>query len=304
MEIGGYFGLECRDGRMYHSAAHRLNSGRSALRLIVKSCKIRRIHVPKFTCPVVWEAIKKEGGECCFYDVDSNFLPRADFSVDDYIVYTNYFGCCARHVRFLASKYPNIIIDNAQAFYMPNVGFASIYSPRKFFGIPDGGLFFCRRKVDLPERQSVSWGRCNHLLKRHDLGASMGYNDFKESDAAIRDEGVALMSHLTTAMMKSVDYGECAAIRVKNFSFLHRELREHNKLDISITNEDVPMVYPLLNECVGLREHLIRNKIYVATYWPGGDARPLTEIVPLPIDQRYGDAEMAYIVDVVKRYVR
>ncbi|MCI5779178.1 MAG: hypothetical protein MR051_05115 [Lentisphaeria bacterium] len=303
-EIGGYLELECRCGEIYHQTAYRLNSGRSALKSVIKSGKIRRVHIPTFTCPVVWESIREEGAECLFYNVNEKFLPDINFPFDDYIIYTNYFGCCARQVRDLASEYPNLIVDNAQAFYMPDVGFASIYSPRKFFGIPDGGLLYCRQPVELPTKVSVSWNRCHHLLKRHDLGASAGYDDFKRNSGNLRDEGVALMSNLTEAMMKSIDYAGCAEKRKENFKFLHSELGKYNQLDLSITSEDIPLIYPFLTQKQGLRGHLIENKIYVAIYWPGVEsAYPFFQIIPLPIDHRYGVTEMSYIADIVKRYV-
>ena len=104
--------------------------------------------------------------------------------------------------------------------------------------------------------------------------------------------------------MSSIDYDRCAKIRINNFKSLHRELKDYNKLNISLTDEDVPLVYPFWNEHCGLKEYLIKNKIYVATYWPGlVEHLKLTEIIPLPVDQRYGEMEMKYIADVVKKYV-
>ena len=38
------------------------------------------------------------------------------------------------------NKKGNIIFDNSQAFYSKQYGTAGIYSPRKFFGLPDGGI--------------------------------------------------------------------------------------------------------------------------------------------------------------------
>ena len=51
-------------------------------------------------------------------------------------------------IQLLNKKYPNLIVDNAQAFYMPHLGLASFYSPRKFFGVADGGYLFCGKKLD------------------------------------------------------------------------------------------------------------------------------------------------------------
>ena len=66
------------------------------------------------------------------------------------------------------------------------------------------------------------------------------------------------------------------------------------------------MVYPFLIKGKGrtLKQQLIANKIYVATYWSGqkemGLGRALEEdLVPLPIDQRYGFEDMQRILKVL-----
>ena len=70
---------------------------------------------------------------------------------------------------------------------------------------------------------------------------------------------------------------------------------------------DVPMVYPYyVKNGAELRNRLIENKIFVARYWPNVSewARmdsieySLTlNLLPLPVDQRYGNEEMDYSVD-------
>ena len=68
-EIGGYFGIECSENKPYHSSGRFLNSGRNALRHILRAYDIKQIYVPHYTCPVVIDAIKKEGCEIIFYTV-------------------------------------------------------------------------------------------------------------------------------------------------------------------------------------------------------------------------------------------
>jgi hypothetical protein len=81
--------------------------------------------------------------------------------------------------------------------------------------------------------------------------------------------------------------------------------------DFSINCDTVPMVYPYYRHQKGLREYLIKNKIYVAKYWPNVGERSgkdsleadLTEfLLPLPIDQRYGEEEMNYIIETIKNF--
>lgn len=71
------------------------------------------------------------------------------------------------------------------------------------------------------------------------------------------------------------------------------------------------MVYPYYRHQKGLREYLTKNKIYVAKYWPNIGERSgkdnleadLAEfLLPLPIDQRYGEEEMNYIIETIKNF--
>ena len=76
---------------------------------------------------------------------------------------------------------------------------------------------------------------------------------------------------------------------------------------------EVPMVYPYYVENGAyLRQHLISNKIYCACYWPNvldwcqsGDLEyQLAEnLVCLPIDQRYGEEEMKFVLETIHKSV-
>ena len=299
-EIGGYFELETNRFEAYHKDALKLNSGSSGLKLIVRSFRIKRIHVPDYTCPVVWKAIKDEGCECVFYKVGMDFLPQKTFKKDDFILFNNYFGVNSKNVRKMERQYPNLIVDNAQAFYAVNDAWASFYSPRKFFGVPDGGYLDCKDEIELPDAVSESWNKCTALLKRCDLPASDGYEDFKATEKKISEEPVARMSKLTERLLCNIDYDAVRKKRQENFRYLHEHLGEYNQLSIDPDANDVPMVYPFLTDKSGLRERLIAAKIYVATYWPGiAQDQKLIHILPLPADHRYNIEDLNLILETV-----
>ena len=299
-EIGGYFELEI-DKRFghYHKDALKLNSASSCLKLLIRTFRIQKIYVPNFTCPVVWKAIMDEGCECLFYMIGPDFMPQQDFPKDEFILYNNYFGINGRNVRIMEQQYRNLIVDNAQAFYARDNAFASFYSPRKFFGVPDGGYLYCKGEVKLPDTISVSWNKCKALLKRCDLPASEGYADFKESGHMISEEPVARMSNLTERLLCNIDYEAIRKKRLENFRYLHEQLGEYKQLSIDLDTNNVPLVYPFLTDKTGLREKLIANKIYVATYWPGSNQDEMKRIIPLPIDQRYGIQDMNQIIEIL-----
>ena len=140
--IGGYFELEGSDGTSRLPDGVLLNSGRNALRHIVRKLGVKHIHVPYYTCPVVWDALKAEGCELDFYEIGTDLKPQKRFSRNDFVLYTNYFGCCGGIVDELVDDYPNLIVDCAQAYYARPKGRASFSSPRQLFGVPDGGVAY------------------------------------------------------------------------------------------------------------------------------------------------------------------
>lgn len=147
--IGGYFELELSKDVEYHNNAIRLNSGRSAFEYILRAKQYAKVFLPYYTCDVMLNSIKKLDLDVEFYHIDKNLFPIFDYSKvksTDVFVYTNYFGVCDYQVKKVSMKCKNLIIDNAQAFFSkPLPGVDTFYSPRKFFGLPDGGIFTLTR---------------------------------------------------------------------------------------------------------------------------------------------------------------
>lgn len=307
--IGGYFELELNKTGEYHERALKLNSARNCLRYIIRTKKIKEMWVPKFTCPVVWDTLEGEGCKMNFYSISNELLPVEEPDEDQYILYTNYFGVCDLQVDKMRKRYTNLIIDNAQAFFSHPDGMACFYSPRKFLGVPDGGYLYCagEEKADLV--RDISYGRFEHLLKRVDLGAKSAYNEFKKNEELLDFEQMKGMSRITEQLLSSINYSKCINIRRENFRYIHEQLYALNEFQFcSLDYFVVPMVYPLMIKSDGLRQKLIENGIFVATYWAGQrdsgyGLKMEQDLFPIPIDQRYSVKEMEYIVDQIKKNI-
>lgn len=299
--IGGYFSLELPKGDEYWQNAVRLNLGRNCLRYLIRSYQIEKIFVPSYTCPVVWEAIAAENCKVEYYAVDESFMPIGEFPKSAYILYTNYFGVCAKNAELLAHHYQNIIVDCSQSFFCEKIGLASFNSARKFFGVPDGAYLFTDRYLKEELERDISSERSAHLLLRTDINSQAGYDVFRKNEADLSNENLKTMSNLTQHILKGIDYGSVAAIRRSNYAALNHALQDVNLWSSEIGADDVPMAYPFLSAQNGLREKLINEKIFVATYWSGQrdcGAGIFFEknLVALPIDQRYTTDDMARIV--------
>ena len=77
-EIGGYFELELGCGKELYTDEIRLNSARNCLRYLIRKRNIKKIQIPAYTCPVVWEVLENEGCEIIYYEIDENMLPGVE----------------------------------------------------------------------------------------------------------------------------------------------------------------------------------------------------------------------------------
>ena len=110
-------------------------------------------------------------------------------------------------------------------------------------------------------------------------------------------------------MLTSIDFDAIKDIRRTNFEFLHEHLKKTNLFAVPLMNSFAcPMVYPYLSDETSMRQRLIANKLFVATYWPnvkswmaddGLERVFVDRLIPLPVDQRYGMAEMKTILSII-----
>jgi hypothetical protein len=310
--LGGYMGLQLPEGEPYYPELIRLNTARNSLEYILVTKGYTTIYLPYFTCEVLLEPIKRLQLYYHFYKIDEKMDPIIDFVVDEHscMLYTNYYGVKTEMVRQLSKTQKNLIIDNAQAFYAaPIPGIDTFYSCRKFFGVPDGAYLYTTGAKRLKLAADISVDRFTHLIKEVDLGIESGYSDYVRNNDVLIDNEIKEMSKLTQKLLAGIDYAHCAAKRKENFAFLHSQLAADNLLKISFSSDDTPMVYPLLINQADLKAQLIKRKIFVATYWPNVYDWTLPDsteyylaqnIVPLPIDQRYGVEDMKYMVHIIK----
>ena len=309
--IGGYFSLELPQREEYHKHAIRLNTGRNCLEYILRVRGYKKVYVPYYTCEAVMEPINKLGIPYEFYHIDIHFEIRDHFTLkaDEALLYTNYFGLKQHYVEQLAEKTSTrLIVDNTQAFYAkPIPGIDTFYTCRKFFGVSDGAYLYTNKLLDGDFEQDESYDRMAHLLKRIDLSAEQGFADFRKVDDGLDNQPIRKMSKLTQRIMRSIDYEEAAKKRRENYQMLHEVLGEDNKIQLSLDEDAIPMVYPFLSPINGLREKMIENKVFVARYWPNvlewttkEDLEYLLacQMQPLPIDQRYGMDDMKKIIEI------
>jgi len=312
--IGGYFELELPVREEYHNNALRLNTGRNAFEYVLRAKKYKKVYLPYYTCDAMFEPINKLGLDYEFYSIDSNFVPIFNYSnvqENEVFVYNNYLGICDLQTREVAAQCKNLIIDNSQAFYSePIKGVDTFYSPRKFFGLPDGAYLYTDTLIGYNLEKDISYKRCENLLGRIDTGAEAHFQTYKENSKSLCNQPIRKISNLTQKLLSSIEYNNIALIRKQNFNYLHNELYQKNKLRLEFTNSAAPMIYPfLIDNGAALKKELIANKIYVASYWPNVldwakadsfEYNLAKNMIAVPVDQRYEIKDMNEVLKLLK----
>ena len=116
---------------------------------------------------------------------------------------------------------------------------------------------------------------------------------------------------LTENLLHGIDYEEVRKRRTQNFSYLHRKLHTINKLTLSVP--DGAFMYPLyIDNGEEVRKKLQAKKIFIPTIWPAVfnlcneddvEYDMAKNILPIPIDQRYGIEDMEYIVKEIDKCI-
>jgi len=310
-EIGGYFELERFSGAPYHRGLVALNAARYALIYSLKARGVKKLYLPYLLCGCVRDVCEKYGFDYEQYNVDGALLPALEKkpAENEYVYIVNYYGGISDEtITALREKYERIILDNVQDFFRrPLPGIDTIYSCRKYFGVPDGAYLSTDIHLDtsLPEDRSAS--RFTHLLGRFENTASEFYKEYCYREEDFYNAELSLMSPLTKNILSGVDYDLVISRRNKNYQMLEKALGEENRMSFIMPRG--PYVYPFFTENGHfIRKKLAEQKIYIPTLWPEVPGQNGTtsferdfveNLLPLPCDQRCGSPEMERLTEVL-----
>ena len=311
-EYGGYIEFESFHGPMLHEDALALNCGRGALEYLCEAKQIEKLYLPYFVCSSVPNLCKRIGVDYSFYRIDEEFEPLFDMQLGnhEWLYIVNFYGQLDNdYLLNLKEKFENVIIDNAQSYFqMPVEGTYTIYTCRKFFGVSDGAILYTDKFVDRELERDESFDRMHFLLGRYERTANEFYQEYVANNKLFATEGVKRMSYLTENLLRGIDYDQVAKIRQDNFECLHKELGCLNGLELKSVYG--AFMYPFLIENgAQIRKKLQAQKIYIPTLWPNVleectactlEYRYAADILPIPVDQRYGEKDMQYLVEVIK----
>jgi 6-pyruvoyl-tetrahydropterin synthase len=317
--IGGFLELEVRDtGLVYHENAIALTNGRACLSYIVKQEKIKKVYLPYYSCYALYEPFIKNNVEIEYYSINEKFEP-VEFPLlneSEFFVYINYFGLKQNLISNLIEKYgESLIIDDTQDFYQKGYkGKAySFSSARKYFGVPDGAfLYLPNNKKKEPILENFNNISFDHLVMRLEGDQEKAYHAFTEYEKTLGCDILGI-SKSSKVILSNLDYKLLAEKRNENTVFLCNALKEFNLISNKSSDIKSPLYFPFLPKNKLSKKSFYDHKIFVPTLWPDilereninnfqYEKKLALNMIPLPIDHRYGIEEMTRVVELIKSF--
>ncbi len=311
-EIGGYLELDRYSGSLFHEGAVALNCGRNCLAYLIKTKKIEKLYLPYLCCDSITQRCRQYGVEIERYHIRTDFRPlfKKDLGSNEWLYIINFYGQIGNdELVGWKEQFGRVIFDNAQAYFQkPSDGVDTLYTCRKFFGVPDGAFLYTADKLDDLERD-VSYTRMRFVLGRFERTANEFYSESVDNNSSFAHEKIKRMSKLTENLLRAIDYGSVEKKRTDNFQYLHEQLKEWNELELTVPHG--AYMYPFYFENgARVRKDLQAMGVYIPTLWPevtdacSVDALEYDyagNILPLPVDQRYEISDMEYMIRILKK---
>lgn len=292
------------------------NSARSCLYYLLKTLKPESVFLPRYLCASFVDYAQNLDIEFQFYSIDRNFLPEIPLNSiknrNCLIVYVNYFGICSSQVKHVIDEFKNykVVIDNSHSYkFEAEDAIATIYSPRKFFPISEGGLLFSDIKVETSADFSVP--NLDHFEDCLKGDLDLAFEKFKENEKLLGSVGPLMLGEYSYRILTTfLAERHLISSRAAFFAELEERFGAQNLL--SHMNDDTSSIYPL---CYPLQtsfkldnQRLIERSIFTPTYWPNLVDYHLNEFETglknqtcfLPLSNIKSHSHFKYLTDTVE----
>lgn len=312
------------------------NSGRSALLLLQSIIKKGKILFPSYTCTSILDCYKNNY-DIEYYNINSDLSVDIQSLYDQIdnttsaIYIQNYFGATVSNelietLHRIKSIYNLVIIEDTthSIFTRPiSCGDYCICSLRKWFSITDGGVLYSKNSLSLINLSYIKkWNSTEKLhammLKTIFLEDKVDTNSlyrflYMKAENQLDSAQVPyLLSDFSEYILHCCSIQSMISIRKNNYYFLHSNIKNNN-INIMLPYDDSICPYTMVvrvPERDYFRSYLMQQKIYCAVHWPidnrlqqfSTSVELSNNILSLPIDQRYSQKEMKYLVDSINAY--
>lgn len=302
---------------MLHDGDIALNCGRACLEYLVELRGIKRIWLPDYLCSSVPTLCARLHVEFSVYKVGSDFLPVYSFDIKDgeWLYLVDYFGQLNSDAvqTALEASGGRLIVDESQGYFRDAwLGADTLWTCRKWFGVADGAFLHTHdgARLDSELPRSESFDKMGFVLGRFERPAGEFFAESKANNSRFADEPMSGMSALTENLLRAIDYATVAEVRRSNWRTLDVALGGSNLFE-NLAEPEEPFMYPLLvDDAGGVRARLAEEKVFIPMLWPNvlEEREPSSwafkyskNILPLPVDQRYGAEEMKRLAKEVAK---
>jgi hypothetical protein len=301
-------------------------NARSCLLVALEAARPARVWLPSFLCPLLVDVCRVAGVDHRFYEVDEDLVAVAPSGLplrqDDMIVVIHYFGFPNPMAAALAAegRVGWIVEDASHAWLTDGLGRHGqflITSPRKFLGVPDGGILASTLDVrsltgDL-DPPPDDWWRISLTLALSRRDFDHGADDtewfgLRRPSADGQPIGHHRMSDLARTIISGADLQAIRERRRANYRYLAERLPEI-AIWPQLPDEVTPVGFPVrLRERDRVRMALYEEGIHAQVQWKTADVHtgiPASEelsrrILTLCCDQRYSEQDMGRTVEVIR----
>jgi hypothetical protein len=336
--IGGKFGLPvelgCQETNpiFLQGEPILLFNARSGIRVVVDFLRPKNVWLPSFLCKTIVSAAKNGKTNLKFYPINldlkvssTEFLEQVQ--PGDLFLFIDYFGFPFDELPILELKNLGAIIfrDCCQALFFDWIRGKSdfyLYSPRKFLGVPDGGLLQLNPNMNFkipdllrPPQEYLYQLFCAIVLRREFdvFGGERKWNELFHRGEEGFKTGNFLMSELSHILLKfAFDYEKIALRRIENYNILRSKLKAL-AIYPEIPQNVVPLGFPVkLDDRDTVQEYLFKKNIFPPIHWQINGVVPeefseshqlASHIMTLPCDHRYDIDDMEYLADCVEKAV-
>lgn len=309
------------------------DSGRSALRALLGKINVNKVLLPDYICESVRNCFPQSS--ITYYNINDSFLIDWDDLLekckDDIdILYIHYFnGYIGSEYDFeklftLKKEKNFLIIEDTTHSFLSNkctIGDYCVCSLRKWFPISDGGVLYSQNCI--PESTNMSSSSWYEEKRR----AMIHKGCYLKGDKIKKEEFLSAFSTTETLLdaqsesfalstqthydLKKINIKKIAQSRKENFLILLKNLSELPVVAFGGVQQ-VPLFFTIsINERDQLRKYLTENDIYCPVHWPlyseleerDGSVYKQKRELSIPIDQRYNEDDMFYIIKTIKKYI-
>lgn len=312
--------------------------GRQAIKSVLlntEDIRNKTCYLPAYLCDSILQSFRELELDVKFYPHRELLKPVLDGNIKDSLVYLiDYFGTesvSEKEIEELLDGNNLVILDvthsilDKNRFSLTHENLYLIASLRKMFPIPDGGIVYHSdpdfKSSDIPpkkyktkleamilRKQYLNGSDKLKWVKEHFLNLNQKYESYKY-DSPVEPQSMPLTS---CYILKNISVTDIRDRRWQNLTFMHEKILNTDLLLFNLDNIKSPFILNLKfkneNERDFMRKTFIENDVYPPVLWDIKGYIPeefsyegslSKRILMVPIDQRYGPAEMSKVIEIL-----